>query len=544
MYRGGVRVRGGGFTSGRIGSHIKKTNLRKDVKTPTHTSSLMYRKPTIFQTTQKPLEQQPQKSGLKLVLKRASGNAYKVKAIDMNRPKREAAQKVKFTFSDNEEEVPSNKIRKIDYNYSQYDDDDDDHHDETDSESDEDDEIEVVEIKQKQPLKQQEIQINHPKPVQRVQKAIKSSKPVEPEPEVINFDSEEIIPQKIEEKMQIACKQPVCKIAHSKPFPIALVEEQTSVVFSKALLLNHLYLSYASPCILCPLCRKFLTVTEFTKHIHVNHEDEEDKSSNKSFNILPYRTKSQITEYDKSTWRLFSKRFAEYKRDRLLKRERQRTKQKISNKNRNKQNDVENSNNNNNKQENDYLKSIKSLNWNYVSKDKSVFIINKTLLENDQIVNLNPNGLSCEINKSDTLLSSNQSIKIDNKINEDLVLSEDEEEDEDRKVEEKHDIIMEVDNNEDDIDEIKHIDYDDDDDDDEKEESSSSSSSSSMMLNYNLPSIKSRYYNFYENLNYETLMYICDNQYTIIPTTYIEYIHCKCDNNSTKNSYYLNALIL
>jgi glucan phosphorylase len=81
-----------------------------------------------------------------------------------------------------------------------------------------------------------------------------------------------------------------------------------------------------------------LTVTEFTKHIHTNQENvnEDDKSSNKSFNILPYRTKSQITEYDKSTWRLFSKRFAEYKRDRLFKRERQRSKQKISNKNRNK----------------------------------------------------------------------------------------------------------------------------------------------------------------------------------------------------------------
>jgi hypothetical protein len=72
-----------------------------------------------------------------------------------------------------------------------------------------------------------------------VQKAIKSSKPVEPEPEVIYFDSGEFIPQTIEEKMQIACKQPVCKIAHSKPFPIALVYEKTSVVYSKALLLNH-----------------------------------------------------------------------------------------------------------------------------------------------------------------------------------------------------------------------------------------------------------------------------------------------------------------
>ena len=49
----------------------------------------------MIKTNFKPLEQQqlepqqPQKSGLKLVLKRASGNAYKVKALDMNRPKRE-----------------------------------------------------------------------------------------------------------------------------------------------------------------------------------------------------------------------------------------------------------------------------------------------------------------------------------------------------------------------------------------------------------------------------------------------------------------------
>jgi hypothetical protein len=36
----------------------------------------------------------------------------------------------------------------------------------------------------------------------------------------------------------------------------------------------------------------FLTVTESTKHIHTNKENlnKDNKSSNKSFNILPYRT--------------------------------------------------------------------------------------------------------------------------------------------------------------------------------------------------------------------------------------------------------------
>ena len=531
MHRGGVRVRGGGFTSGRIGSRSKKPISRKDLTLTTPTqNTLQYRKPTIFQTALKPSEQQqPSKSGLKLVLKRASGNAYKVKAIDMNRPKREAAQKVKFTFSDNEDEIPFKKIRKTDYNYNQF--------DETESES-EDDEIEVVEIKPKLPFSQINIQQQVPKShhVQRVQKVIK---PVEPEPEldVINFDCEEIIPLTNEEKLKIAQEQPVCRIVHSKPFPIALVEEQTNVVFSKALLLNHLYLSYSSPCILCPLCSKFLTVAEFTKHLLHSNQDVENgednkSSSNKAFNILPYRTRSQITEYDMSTWKLFSKRYSEFKRERLLRREKQRYKQKISNKNRNKENNDENS-----KSDSDYLKAIKSLNWNYVSKDKSVFLINKTLLENDQIVNLNPNGLSCDISIVDDG-SSPYSAKNECKVNEeDLVLSEEEEEGDNEgvKIVEKKDIMKSI-IEEDDMDEIKNVEFNNDEDDDEKE--------SSIIINYNLPSIKSRYFNFYENLNYETLMYICDNQYTIIPTTYLEYIHCKCDNNSTRNSYYLNALIL
>ena len=454
---------------------------------------------------------------------------------------------MKFTFSDNEDDGTSSRKRKHDFDYSQC----------YDNESDED----VIEVKQYKTNKpalrvhQSEMnsqqQLSNAKSVPKVPpKIVNNVKPIEIEPEVISFDVDEIVPQTIEEKISIACKQPLVKINHSQPFPIALVEETTNVVFSKAVLLNHLYQSYSSPCILCPMCRKFLSVAEFSKHLHLAHEESEENVSNKSFNILPYRTKSAVTEYDMSTWKLFGKRYTEFKKERLLKRERQRTSQKISSKNRNKENDG-----NSNKENNDYLKAIKSLNWNYVSKDKSVFIINKILLENDQIVNLNSDGLS-----SDNILNETaHSIKADElsksktvnkgEEEEDLVLSEDED-----NVNEDEQLEVTNPNNNDEVkivdDEDVNIKYELNEDTKKKnvnndyEKLSSSSSSSSIILNYNLPSIKSRYFNFYENLNYETLMYICDNQYTIIPTTYIEYIHCKCDNNATKNSYNLNALIL
>jgi hypothetical protein len=54
-----------------------------------------------------------------------------------------------------------------------------------------------------------------------------------------------------------------------------------------------------------------------------------------------------------------------------------------------------------------------------------------------------------------------------------------------------------------------------------------------------LPSIQTRYFNLYDNLSFEILLYMCDNQYTIIPNSYIEYINSKREKlfESVKSSF-------
>lgn len=79
-------------------------------------------------------------------------------------------------------------------------------------------------------------------------------------------------------------QQPRVKITHSIPFPIALVEDKTNIVHTKALLLIHLYKSYSSPCIICVLCKRFFSINEFSKHFHLSDEDLLDKDDEESSN--------------------------------------------------------------------------------------------------------------------------------------------------------------------------------------------------------------------------------------------------------------------
>ncbi len=157
-------------------------------------------------------------------------------------------------------------------------------------------------------------------------------------------------------------QQPSVIINHSRPFPIALVEDKTNVVYTKALLFLHLFKSYSSQCINCPWCKRFLSVGEFSKHVHLDEiedsEDDEDsdditeseESSNegvdgpdrkshakqngakrqrkldkikqKSFKILPYcisinedgqTTNDELNEHEIRTWKTFGDRFAQFK---------------------------------------------------------------------------------------------------------------------------------------------------------------------------------------------------------------------------------------
>jgi hypothetical protein len=212
------------------------------------------------------------------------------------------------------------------------------------------------------------------------------------------------------EKLHILSKQPSVLVNHSKPFPIALVEEGTNVVYTKALLINHLFLSYTSPCILCPLCKKFLNVYDFTRHLHdidVDNNDaarldpmsdddyDEDHAtsrrayinsilSHKKFSILPYQTANNpLTEADMSVWKHFAQSYMLYKQERLAKRDKHKQLNKTI------------------QQVRKYGKIKKSKtvlttkdefmfnefnNWDYITKSKTVFILNKTRMDKENCI--------------------------------------------------------------------------------------------------------------------------------------------------------------
>merc|ERR1712127_331041 len=101
--------------------------------------------------------------------------------------------------------------------------------------------------------------------------------------------------------------QPYVVINHSHPMPIALVEDKTNIVQTKAVLFIHLFKSLSSQCIGCPLCKSFLTISEFSKHVHLDEEAEDENElesieeiSKKSYKILPYRMNNtaELSEND------------------------------------------------------------------------------------------------------------------------------------------------------------------------------------------------------------------------------------------------------
>lgn len=138
-----------------------------------------------------------------------------------------------------------------------------------------------------------------------------------------SFSKKELIKSTLLEKHQILNNQPVVLMEHSKPFPIALVESETNIVETKAVLFMHLFQSLSSPCIGCPECSDFMTCGDFSKHIHIDEDDDvglaELKKSNtqKSYKILPYRMNEdeELSENDMNIWRQFGRKCAQFKQD-------------------------------------------------------------------------------------------------------------------------------------------------------------------------------------------------------------------------------------
>ena len=179
-------------------------------------------------------------------------------------------------------------------------------------------------------------------------------------------------------------KQPKILINHSIPFPVALVEDKSNIVHTKALLFMHLFRSYAAPCIVCVLCKHFFSISEFTKHFHINDEDlssdSELDSSNeidlallkqrklaslrkKQLKLLPYsigaNNSFKLNEEKIKFWKLFTERFMLFKQN----------KQKAY-------------------LQNTKPKEAKFIDWEYSNERENVFTLAKSRVDNEKIVYL------------------------------------------------------------------------------------------------------------------------------------------------------------
>jgi hypothetical protein len=143
----------------------------------------------------------------------------------------------------------------------------------------------------------------------------------------------------MDQKIQIVMNQPKVMISYSKPFPIALVEDKTNIVCTKASLFIHLFQTYSAHCIVCNICHVYMSIADFSKHFHASDDDDEDDSKTddsesssdtdsensttlegkntkkkkkklKTYKILPYRNNAEeLSSEDIKTWKIFGKRF-------------------------------------------------------------------------------------------------------------------------------------------------------------------------------------------------------------------------------------------
>ena len=127
-----------------------------------------------------------------------------------------------------------------------------------------------------------------------------------------------------EEKVKILLNAPKTVIEMTN-LGLALCEEGSNVIRSKAILHFHLFISNTTPCIFCPYCNIYLSVNEFSKHIHVTIDDiddpfdaDEKKAANKilndhKFNILPYAVNGELNKFELEIWEAFSQKYLLYK---------------------------------------------------------------------------------------------------------------------------------------------------------------------------------------------------------------------------------------
>lgn len=499
------------------------------------------------QTVNQNLAAQDQpKIGLKLVLRRQSNNNYEITNTSVNttslsssssssttvtstaalnistRPKREASRKVKFRFSDSEYEIDTPKPKKVKTSR-------------TSSSS-----SSSTSITNTLP---QVINTNTTttttttKFKQAVNQPLVQSRPTTSPKLETKFSSSEVVHASNEEKLKIYESQPLVLIEHSRPFPICLVEDKTDIVCTKAVLFIHLFQTYTAPCIGCPLCKSYLNITEFSKHIHPEDDESDDDDDDdgrkrtrddfddsgdvspkpaKSYKILPYCLSGDLSEADLKIWKLFSQRVSLFKQTaNKLKSHVNSKQQKVEvEKEEEEERSINNKENIEPPKNKTPAKENQEFNrWDYVNTTDKLYVLTDHSINSDQIVYLNKNGDNYNKDVINNNVGRQNGYK--RQLSDDLNLSEDEEEA--NQPQQTHQVVKSPQASKA-LDEPmgKKI---------RREPLASVENKHDEQLIR--PSRDELYYNMYENSSKDKLFYIVDNQYTIIPDSYIYYVNKK-----------------
>lgn len=383
------------------------------------------------------------------------------------------------------------------------------------------------------------------------------------EPPVIPFHPSEIIRRNFSEKVKIVLHQPKVHLKTSRPFQIVLVESKSNIICTKALLYIHLFQSYTAQCITCLTCGDYLTIGEFSKHLHQGEDDDDEDFAERlkqTFKVLPYRGKDklELNEDDLETWKLFGIRYAKFKQEHLARLKQQKEdevqKQKLRSASLS-------------KDEEERPGQFK--NWDQVSEDRTFFMIDKSKLIYNEVVcstHLSSSSRSSSKPAKSDRLSDHEDSDSDDTTDsgmdtdenetltavgaemtptrvatartsmvDDLSLSEDESESKplaplvgDTSL--KGGNIARTDTIETEI--LSTVDPS-----DQAIESlrlKAAAEATGVSQQRRLPSKHEKYVNFYDNMSQANLMYICDNEFTIIPDSYVDYINTKRQSNQRK----------
>ena len=465
-------------------------------------------------------------TGLKLVLKRRPDDIYEVKSLELNgtlidqnnntildtaRPKRAAAQKVRFIFSDEEKDCNEFQNSKSKRPRSLT-------HPETKKPNEKKNNLSYADLDDSD----REDRENHPAPVQPVikpkpiqKKVIKKIAPSKPKPVTLPQCKEILEPIHISETRKVTYldliaiirRQPVVSLNHSQPFPIALIDNRSNTIRTAAVLFIHLFRTYNSPCIHCTLCRDFMAVIDFQDHIHNRDDDEDDddeenNDSKSKHTIIPYKN-CELTDDEKCVWKTFIYQYKTFKEEFTKKKE---IEDAINLANRVKMEE---------EAKRARLAKEEAIKRQYQQvflprKSRQIITVTTPEIDLSQQVAVEiviKNNGEPELNEF-SQQSSNTELEMSIEesepkrfFNEDLSLSEDESE----KCEDMPkdiDILNEksIENN---------------------------SPISPLKTPQRKPTSMERYFNMYDNLPKHVLLYICDNQFTIIPDTFIRYINSK-----------------